>query len=244
MFMKKIIGVAIFGVAMLIVGCGAGSVMSLKNGNQALASVSTASGTTAHVDFAFTRAGQNPEGKLISVINSAHHSLDIAIYSLTDPKIVQAILDAKHRGVIVRVITDKQEASSSYQSAALRELLDAGIPIKENTHQGLMHLKVSIVDNQEVTTGSYNYTKSASEYNDEVFVVILNPNIAKTWDSEFNQMWNDTQNYTDVTPSMLTSHTGSNTYSDGSSNSYRYNHHSSHSYHSHTSYGSSNGFGY
>jgi len=61
-----------------------------------------------------------------------------------------------------------------------------------------MHMKVSIIDKSVVTTGSYNYSQSASTINDEVFVVIHNPSIASKWDAEFQQMWDDTKDYSDV----------------------------------------------
>ena len=75
---------------------------------------------------------------------------------------------------------------------------NANIPIKENTHSGLMHMKVSIIDNSVVTTGSYNYTQNASTDNDEVLVVIHDSGIASNWDDEFQQMWNDTKEYADI----------------------------------------------
>ncbi len=59
-----------------------------------------------------------------------------------------------------------------------------------------MHMKVSIIDNQIVTTGSYNYSESASTRNDEVLLVLRDPTMAKAWEAEFNQIWNDHQEYT------------------------------------------------
>ena len=56
-------------------------------------------------------------------------------------------------------------------------------------HSGLMHLKVSIIDDQTVTTGSYNYSEDASTRNDEVLVVLRDPTMAKAWEAEFNAMW-------------------------------------------------------
>jgi phosphatidylserine/phosphatidylglycerophosphate/cardiolipin synthase-like enzyme len=130
-------------------------------------------------------------------MGSAKQSLDIAIYSLTKPDIVKAIQQAKKRGVEVRIITDQQEAHNRTQEEALKMLKNEGIPIKVNTHQGLMHLKVTIADKSVVTTGSFNYSTSASTTNDEVLVVIRDPAIAKAWDEQFERMWNDRGNFKD-----------------------------------------------
>jgi phosphatidylserine/phosphatidylglycerophosphate/cardiolipin synthase-like enzyme len=60
-----------------------------------------------------------------------------------------------------------------------------------------MHMKVSIIDDNVATTGSFNYTLSAQDKNDENFVVINNSQIAQTYETEFESMWNDTSNFED-----------------------------------------------
>ena len=92
----------------------------------------------------------------------------------------------------MRIISDKIESANKYQAQELQVLTNAGIPVKINHHSGLMHLKVTIADDSTVTTGSYNYTNEATYDNDEVLVVIRDPGVAKDWEGEFQQMWNDT----------------------------------------------------
>jgi phosphatidylserine/phosphatidylglycerophosphate/cardiolipin synthase-like enzyme len=134
---------------------------------------------------------------LVNVINSANSTLDIAIYSLTEEDIVNAIAAAETRGVSVRILTDKSESKTASQSNALDSLKADGIPIKINSHSGLMHMKVTIADNSTVTTGSYNYSNEATYENDEVLVIIHSPSIAQVWDNEFQSMWTDNDNYED-----------------------------------------------
>jgi Phosphatidylserine/phosphatidylglycerophosphate/cardiolipin synthases and related enzymes len=186
--MKKIIATLLLFALLPLAGCSSSAAQA--------ASVQTSS--SSQIEYYFTKANQHPEQALESQINSAKSTLDIAIYSLTKKDIVDAIISAKRRGVNVRIITDRTEAKSKAQANELLLLKNAGIPVKENTHSGLMHLKVSIVDKSVVTTGSYNYSQSASTINDEVLVVIHDPSIASKWEDEFQQMWNDTRNYTDI----------------------------------------------
>ncbi len=63
------------------------------------------------VSFAFSQKANDPQALLLQAIDRANKTLDIAIYNLEDPKIAQAILDAKERGVRVRVITDASKAT-------------------------------------------------------------------------------------------------------------------------------------
>jgi len=129
---------------------------------------------------------------LINLYNSSTQTLDIAIYSLTYPSIVQAIKDAKARGVTVRIISDKIQSAGVTQKQAINNLLGVGIPVRINKHSGLMHLKVSIIDNKILTTGSFNYSKNAQENNDEVLVVIKSSEMVFDFSKEFNRLWNST----------------------------------------------------
>lgn len=173
---------------------------STKAAIGAAASTTSSAGQTVSdgsVSVYFPRAGQDAEGQLISLLGTAQKKLDVAIYSFTDTKIADAISTAKKRGVTVRLMTDRESAGESYQKKALNIVKAAGVPIKENTHSGIMHLKVSIIDTSAVTTGSFNYTKSAQNQNDENLVIIRNASINGQYETEFNSMWSDTKDYAD-----------------------------------------------
>lgn len=190
--MKKTM-LAIGSLLLLLSGCGLG-----QQGQPGSAEMSEQS--QKQIRWAFTQAEQHPEKLLIEVIQSAKQTLDIAIYSLTHPDVVAAIKEAKKRGVDVRVITDKIQSGGKSQKEALKILGSAGIPIKINTHSGLMHLKVTIADGKVATTGSFNYSKSASTTNDEVIMVLPNEDIAKAFSAEFEAMWNDTKGFEEIKP--------------------------------------------
>ncbi|GIP32648.1 phospholipase D family protein [Paenibacillus sp. J2TS4] len=173
----------------LLVGCSA-----IANSDAA----PSFSNNEAKIEWAFTQENQHPEKLLVEVIESATDSLDIAIYSLTHPEIVQAIKEAQKRGVAVRVITDKIQSGGKSQNEALKIVGSAGVPLKVNSHSGLMHHKMTIVDKKVVTTGSYNYSKAASTRNDEILMVIRDEEIAQSFADEFEKMWNDSSRFDTV----------------------------------------------
>ncbi|WP_054974191.1 phospholipase D-like domain-containing protein [Paenibacillus sp. A3] len=203
--MNKYLGLLALIVMIMTAGCTqAESPKATAASEQSTAPVTTPQDTpkdaakqsvTTNTEFAFTRANQHPEKVLSDVINSAKETLDVAIHSITHPDIVAAIRDAKKRGVAVRLITDKAQSEGKAQGEALKILGSSGIPMKINSHSGLMHLKVTIADKKVVTTGSYNYSKAASTTNDEVLVVIREEGAAKTFSDEFEKMWNDTKGF-------------------------------------------------
>lgn len=152
--------------------------------------------SSGNISYYFSKDGGQTDKHLINVINNAKSSLDIAIYSITKPNIVSSIINAKEKGLTVRIITDAKESKNKFESKELTKLKNAKIPIKVNTHAGLMHLKTTIADNKIVTTGSYNYTSDATYKNDEILVILNDSGTAKQFENEFIRMWSDTSNFT------------------------------------------------
>lgn len=147
------------------------------------------------MEYYFSHTPIALDQKLIEKINLAQKTLDIAIYTLTKKEIVNAIIAAKQRGVIVRMICDKGQSTTPYQLDDIKNLQANHIPIKVNTHAGLMHLKVTIIDQQIITFGSYNYTKAATLHNDELLVIIIDPVTALDFTHQFEKMWYDTKKF-------------------------------------------------
>ncbi|KHD37957.1 phospholipase D [Clostridium acetobutylicum] len=145
-----------------------------------------------NIEYYFSQKDRNSDEELIEAIDSARERVDMAIYILQRQDIVNAVISAKKRGVVVRIITDRDEAATNYEGKELKSLKREKIPIKINTHSGMMHMKVTILDNSSVAAGSYNYTDPATEENDEVLVIVKNNIIAEKWENKFNNMWLDT----------------------------------------------------
>lgn len=149
-------------------------------------------------EYFFSQAKQHPDQELIKIINSSKSNLDIAINSIQKKEIVNAILQAKKRGVNVRIITDKQQATYKYERTELAMLSNAKIPIKINNHKGFMELRVTIIDKKVITTGSYNYNDEATINNDDVLEIISDIKVAENFESQFQRMWSDTKGFTNI----------------------------------------------
>ena len=147
--------------------------------------------TPAQISVYFPKEGGDPAPVLAKLYNSANNTIDIAIYSITNQKIIDAIESAQQRGIKIRVITDRTEAKNKYQAVALAKFKADGIPILINSRSGLMHMKLSVIDKSFATTGSYNYTLDASQTNDEMFVVCTERQFIDMCENEFDKMWND-----------------------------------------------------
>jgi phosphatidylserine/phosphatidylglycerophosphate/cardiolipin synthase-like enzyme len=136
-----------------------------------------------------------PGDHLIALYDHARRYIYVAVYGLTFPPIVKALIEAKKRGVDVRVITDRGQGSDPKQQRALDLLHSAGIPIRVNQHDGLMHLKQAVIDDEINTTGSMNHTTSGHRYNDERLDVIADRAISIKARDKFLTMWEDPLRY-------------------------------------------------
>jgi phosphatidylserine/phosphatidylglycerophosphate/cardiolipin synthase-like enzyme len=140
-----------------------------------------------------------PAERLISLYSQAKHYIYVAVYTMTFPPIVKALIDAKKRGVDVRVITDRGQGNDLKQQRALEILHLAGIPIRVNQHDGLMHLKQVVIDDEINTTGSMNQTTSGHRYNDERLDVIADRSVTVKARDKFLAMWTDPVRYEEWT---------------------------------------------
>ncbi len=109
--------------------------------------------------------------QIIKIIQDANKFVYFAVYTFTLPEIKDALLGAKHRGLKVAGIVDKNQLKAlPNQREIVDELRQADIPVITQTHSAIMHLKVVVTDNGYVS-GSYNWTAAATNENDEVIEV-------------------------------------------------------------------------
>lgn len=143
------------------------------------------------IEVAFSPNGGS-EDLIVKAIQSARSSIGVAAYSFTSPVVARALLNARKRGVDVRVVVDENGNKSKASLAALNLLVNAGIPTRTLSRYAIHHDKYMVVDKSTVQTGSFNYSKAAAKSNSENVVVIWNnPELAlsylKHWQDRFDQ---------------------------------------------------------
>lgn len=128
-----------------------------------------------------------PDEALASAIGQARLSLDVAVYSLNLWGIRDALLNAWHRGVDVRMVME----SDNMDSDEAEELIAAGIPVLGDRREGLMHDKFVIIDRQEVWTGSMNFTTGGAYKDNNNLLHIRSAEVAQDYSREFEEMFGD-----------------------------------------------------
>lgn len=136
-----------------------------------------------------------PLTKLSKIYDHAARYIYVAVYGLTSPLAVKGLVEAKKRGLDVRVITDRERLDDQKQKTAIETLHLAGIPILVNQHDGLMHLKQVVIDDEINASGSMNHTGSGNRYNDERLDVIRDHVVTSKARDKFLSMWKDDQRF-------------------------------------------------
>jgi len=129
----------------------------------------------------------NPQKIIIKNINQAQAFINIAMYVFTDREIALPLAKAQERGVKVRVYLDQDQVDDQYSQS--RFLVQKGIKVRISTNNYIMHNKFAIIDNRLLLTGSYNWTFSANNRNDENMMVIDDPEIIEIFQNQFVNLW-------------------------------------------------------
>ncbi|MCS7365440.1 MAG: phospholipase D-like domain-containing protein [archaeon GB-1867-035] len=127
------------------------------------------------------------EQQVIYWISRANSSIHILIYSFTSDPIGDALVNAHNRGIEIKVVFEKSQVSKYSEYFKLKE---AGIEVRNDTNPKLMHHKVMIIDQVIVLTGSYNWSYSAENNNNENLIIIKSKQIAIIYETEFQKIWN------------------------------------------------------
>jgi len=142
------------------------------------------------VVWSSAEAGSNPL-KLIYLltIGAAHKTLDIqSPYFITDESTKWSLLEARKRGVRVRLLTEgdvtdakpvKFAGRAQYESLMLN-----GIEVYE-FQPTMMHVKAMVVDGVISVIGSANFDNRSLELNDELNVVVAGRDLASKITSDF-----------------------------------------------------------
>jgi phosphatidylserine/phosphatidylglycerophosphate/cardiolipin synthase-like enzyme len=131
------------------------------------------------------------------IIRSAKRSLEIAMYSFTDRKIAEELLDACNRGVIVDLYRDRgqyeeEEARGSAVPAILHRC--RGIHVRVKGSAELMHEKMYAADNLVLREGSSNWSVSAARYQDNQLSITRDPTAIEAFKDDFAAMWGRADN--------------------------------------------------
>jgi phosphatidylserine/phosphatidylglycerophosphate/cardiolipin synthase-like enzyme len=159
-------------------------------------SESTTLAAQGTVEVAFSPNG-GCTAATVRFIGEARKSVRLAAYGLTSNPIGKALVEAKKRGVDVRVVVDKEHDPKRSGSNSIVNFLAAnGIPVRVDTAVRIQHNKFVIVDGQSVQNGSFNFTSAAQTSNAENITIHRGfPELARLFGDNWNHLWAESKDY-------------------------------------------------
>ncbi|XP_071360215.1 mitochondrial cardiolipin hydrolase [Trachinotus anak] len=125
--------------------------------------------------------------RLLRHILSATSSLDLCVFAFSNMDLCRAILALHSKGVIIRVVTDKDYAAiTGSQIGILRK---SGICVRCGVGSVYMHHKFVVVDHRLLVTGSLNWTLTAVQSNMENILITEEPQLVQPFIKEFHRLW-------------------------------------------------------
>jgi cardiolipin synthase len=109
------------------------------------------------------------EAAIVSLIDSAQHSLLVENEEMDDPDVTSALESAARRGVDVDVVM----TNSSSWTDAFDDLRSAGVHVRTYSPDAspYIHAKVVVVDGATLLLGSQNFSASSLDYNRELGII-------------------------------------------------------------------------
>jgi len=132
------------------------------------------------------RSGQ-ALNRLLAQINEAKESISIAMFTLTHPVLVDALIAAHKRGILVSLAIDYYAGRGASQKAILH-LQQAGVKVFFSQGVQLLHHKWAYIDRRTLILGSTNWTRAAFTKNQDCMLFLFDLSIDQK--KYMDRLWN------------------------------------------------------
>lgn len=134
----------------------------------------------------------SPQNKTITngilpLIRNAQNYIYIPAFIIIEKQTIEELIQAKKRGVDVKIIADALNASAKYSK--IKEIRASGIPVKIENYAGKLHSKTMIIDDRYLVVGSMNFSYSGENRNDENTLILDNSKAAIFYRKFFEALW-------------------------------------------------------
>lgn len=157
--------------------------------------------TTAHqTDWVSTLNDVSYYFRVKELIDSSVQRVDVAMFHIAftteshpSRDLLDGLIEAKNRGVAVRVLVDRDREQDPYLSTVINQaakdfLIQAGVECRWDTEDKLLHSKFLIIDDL-VVIGSHNWSAGSYFRFDDWSVAINSPGLTQEISTRFDSLW-------------------------------------------------------
>jgi phosphatidylserine/phosphatidylglycerophosphate/cardiolipin synthase-like enzyme len=135
---------------------------------------------------------RKPVDALTEAFAAAERSIDAAVYKFSLRTVFVALEEALDRGVAVRLVVDKRLIDCETAGFAGRLAKKKGRVTVRKWPGDKLHAKLVIIDDRQVLSGSYNWSKSAEKNTELLLCFDDSPSVGR-FASLFEDLWKDAE---------------------------------------------------
>jgi len=120
--------------------------------------------------FLLPEGGKRALEAIAEEIDRAQERIDLAIFTLTHPLLIEKLIEANDRGVEITVAIDRYTSRGASRKG-VEMLEEHGMPVRIHTGGGLLHHKWALIDGKTLIIGSANWTRSAFAKNQDCLLI-------------------------------------------------------------------------
>jgi phosphatidylserine/phosphatidylglycerophosphate/cardiolipin synthase-like enzyme len=124
---------------------------------------------------------------VLPVVESGKKSIYFLAFSFTYDDLRKAIVDKQKAGLVIQGVVEDRNADGT--GSSYPDLRRAKVDVLKDGNPYNLHDKVIIVDESIVITGSFNFSNSAQDSNDENLLIIYSPQLAAQYLAEFQKLY-------------------------------------------------------
>ena len=125
--------------------------------------------------------------RIVNLFDGARQRVDACVFTITDDRISSAMTRAAARGIRVRLVADDDKSGD--RGSDVERLSTSGVGVVIDRSSAHMHHKFALFDGRTALTGSYNWTRSAAESNEENVLVTDDHRVVAEFQAEFDRLW-------------------------------------------------------
>lgn len=154
-------------------------------------------------------SNSNSRRLMSNFIDSARERLDVQHPKFVDATILDRLVQARSRGVHIRVLCGGRHGISEWDVldtfASLRTLqrLDVRVHKQKNLR---LHAKLLLADHKRALVGSMNIDRSAFDLRRELGLILSNPETVRSLEKAFERDWAESHHYEPPDPLLAAAH--------------------------------------
>lgn len=126
------------------------------------------------------------ELSVLDKVKEAEKNIVCMIYSFTLDDLADELINAKQRGINIKIILENQQIT---QYSEYQKLKANNIDVILDNRPFLMHNKFCVIDEETLMTGSMNFSVNGINNNDESLLIIKDKNLSLQYYNYFKTKW-------------------------------------------------------